>query len=142
MDVKKELEKWKADYNACHTPEEIAIHKVRFATYVNALSPSDKKAFVKAFKDGAKQSVKEAKELVQAAELRQELEKVLPFASMSYIAQHYFGKTRQWLYQRINGSLVNGRPAIFTVDELHTLSTALSELGDIMKNTSRSIARP
>ena len=72
----------------------------------------------------------------------QTLEKVLPFASMSYIAQHYFGRTRQWLYQRINGSAVNGRPANFTADELNTLSLALSELGDIMKDTSRSIARP
>lgn len=107
-----------------------------------SLSPEDKKAFAQAFQDGARQSMDEAQAIVKTVEIRQTLEKVLPFASMSYIAQHYFGRTRQWLYQRINGSAVNGRPANFTADELNTLSLALSELGDIMKDTSRSIARP
>ncbi len=141
MNVTKELEKWKADYAACHTPEEFAAHKQRFTAFLQSLSPAEKKEFAQAFKEGAKQSAKEAKELVRTVELRKEMEHVLPFASMSYIAQHYFGKTRQWLYQRINGSMVNGKKALFTSDELQTLSVALSELGDILKNTSRSIAR-
>jgi len=113
MDVQKELGKWKSEYVKCNT-----------------------------FQDGARQSINEAQAIVKTVEIRQTLEKVLPFASMSYIAQHYFGRTRQWLYQRINGSAVNGKPANFTADELNTLSLALSELGDIMKDTSRSIARP
>lgn len=141
MDVQKELERWKSDYIACNTPEEAAGHKKRFRAFLQALSPEDKKAFAQAFENGARESIEEAQALVKAAEIRQNLEKVLPFASMSYIAQHYFGKTRQWLYQRINGSVVNGRLVKFTVDELNTLSIALSELGDIMKDTSRSIAR-
>ena len=119
MDVQKELGKWKSEYVKCNTPEELADHKKRF-----------------------RQSIYEAQAIVKTVEIRQTLEKVLPFASMSYIAQHYFGRTRQWLYQRINGSAVNGKPANFTADELNTLSLALSELGDIMKDTSRSIARP
>ena len=127
MDVQKELGKWKSEYVKCNTPEELADHK---------------KAFAQAFQDGARQSINEAQAIVKTVEIRQTLEKVLPFASMSYIAQHYFGRTRQWLYQRINGSAVNGKPANFTADELNTLSLALSELGDIMKDTSRSIARP
>ena len=122
--------------------EELADHKKRFRAFLQTLSPEDKKAFVQAFQDGARQSINEAQAIVKTVEIRQTLEKVLPFASMSYIAQHYFGRTRQWLYQRINGSAVNGKPANFTADELNTLSLALSELGDIMKDTSRSIARP
>lgn len=38
--------------------------------------------------------------------------KLLP---LSYIAEHYFGKTRAWLYQRINGQPVRGR--IYTLNE-------------------------
>lgn len=142
MDVQKELGKWKSEYIKCNTPEELADHKKRFRAFLQTLSPEDKKAFAQAFQDGARQSINEAQAIVKTVEIRQTLEKVLPFASMSYIAQHYFGRTRQWLYQRINGSAVNGRPANFTADELNTLSLALSELGDIMKDTSRSIARP
>ena len=75
------------------------------------------------------------------AERKEKLDKVLDFASMSYIAEHYFGKTRQWLYQRINGNIINGKPADFTPEELKTLSFALSELGNIMKDTSLCIMR-
>lgn len=142
MDVQKELGKWESEYMKCNTPEELTDHNKRFRTFLQSLSPEDKKAFARAFQDGARQSMDEAQTIVKTVEIRQTLEKVLPFASMSYIAQRYFGKTRQWLYQRINGSVVNGRVANFTADELNTLSLALSELGDIMKDTSRSIARP
>ena len=122
MDVQKELGKWKSEYVKCNTPEELADHKKRFKAFLQSLSPEDKKAFAQAFQDGARQSMDEAQAIVKTVEIRQTLEKVLPFASMSYIAQHYFGRTRQWLYQRINGSAVNGRPANFTADELNTLS--------------------
>lgn len=142
MDVQKELEKWKAEYVACSTAEDLADHKKRFTAFLHTLSAEDQKAFAQAFQSGARQSINEGQAIVKAVEIRQTLEKVIPFASMSYIAQHYFGKTRQWLYQRINGSVVNGKSVNLTTDELNTLSIALSELGDIMKDTSRSIARP
>ena len=132
MDAQKELEKWKADFSVAKTPEEQAAHKKRFNAFLQSLSAEDKKAFAAAFQAGAKLSVTES----------QKLDRVLDFASMSYIAKNYFGKTRQWLYQRVNGNIVNGKSADFTPDELNTLSIALSELGDIMKETSRSIARP
>lgn len=142
MDAQKELEKWKADYSAAKTPEEQADHKKRFNAFLQSLPAEDKKAFAVAFQAKAKQSVSEVQNLIKIVEVRQKLDKVLNFASMSYIAKNYFGKTRQWLYQRVNGNVVNGKPADFTPDELNTLSIALSELGDIMKETSRSIARP
>lgn len=142
MDAQKELEKWKADFSAAKTPEEQADHKKRFNAFLQSLPVEDKKAFAAAFRAGAKQAVVEAQNLIKVVEVRQKLDRVLNFASMSYIAKNYFGKTRQWLYQRVNGNIVNGKPADFTPDELNTLSVALSELGDIMKETSRSIARP
>lgn len=142
MDAQRELEKWKADFIAAKTPEAKADHKKRFNMFLQSLSPEDKKVFAVAFQSGAKQSVNGAKELVRIVDTRQKLNQVLDFASMSYIAKAYFGKTRQWLYQKINGSTVNGKTVDFTPDELKTLSVALSELGDIMKETSRSIARP
>lgn len=142
MDAQKELEKWKADYSAAKTPEEQADHKKRFNAFLQSLPAEDKKEFAVAFRAGAKQAVAEAQDLIKVVEVRQKLDRVLDFASMSYIAKNYFGKTRQWLYQRVNGNIVNGKPVDFTPDELNTLSVALSELGDIMKETSRSIARP
>lgn len=49
--------------------------------------------------------------------------------NLAYIARHYFGKTRQWLYQRLKGQLVNGKPATFTASEEATFIQALHEIG-------------
>lgn len=139
MDARKELKKWKDDFAKATTEEDKFEHKKRFNTFVKSLSASDRKEFLMEFEKAAKQAVDEAKRLAIIAERKEKLDKVLDFASMSYIAEHYFGKTRQWLYQRINGNIINGKPADFTPDELKTLSLALSELGDVMKKTSLCI---
>lgn len=49
--------------------------------------------------------------------------------NLAYIARHYFGKTRQWLYQRIKGQIVNGKPASFTPAEEATFLGALNDIG-------------
>ena len=49
--------------------------------------------------------------------------------NLAYIARHYFGKTRQWLYQRLKGQIVNGKPATFTASEEATFMKALQEIG-------------
>ena len=136
MNAKEELKKWKDDFAKAKTEQAKLEHKKRFNAYVNSLSPSDKKEFLNEFKKGAEQAIDEAKKLAKIAKRKEKLDKVLDFASMSYIAEHYFGKSRQWLYQRING-----KPADFTQEELKTLSFALSELGDVMKDTSLCIMR-
>ena len=48
--------------------------------------------------------------------------------SLSYIAKNYFNKSRQWLNQRINGSIVNGKPAKFTDDQLRVFNNALHDI--------------
>lgn len=49
--------------------------------------------------------------------------------NLAYIARHYFGKTRQWLYQRLKGQIINGKPATFTPTEEETFMKALNEIG-------------
>ena len=60
--------------------------------------------------------------------VRQQLKSVLPFISLASIAKTYFNKSRQWLYQRINGLVVNGKPTKFTPEELETLNFALHDM--------------
>ena len=50
---------------------------------------------------------------------------ILPLA---YISKHYFNKTKEWLYQRINGNIVNGRPAKFTENEKSIFNNALQDI--------------
>ncbi|MDE5638997.1 MAG: DUF5053 domain-containing protein [Odoribacter sp.] len=63
------------------------------------------------------------------SEVRRKLGELPDICNMGYIAQRYFGKTRQWLYQRLNGYLVNGKPVQFTQKEIKILNEALQDIG-------------
>ena len=66
---------------------------------------------------------------VESEHIRHQLGDVPDILSMSYIAKNYFGKSRTWLYQRINGNNVNGKPAYFTRSEREQLQEALHDIG-------------
>lgn len=60
--------------------------------------------------------------------MRQQLADISGFISLSYIAKNYFGKSKQWLNNKINGCIVNGKPSRFTEDEKERLNHALNDL--------------
>ena len=64
-----------------------------------------------------------------------QLEKVSQIVSLSYIATRYFSKTRNWLYQKINGCSINGKPAKFTPEEISTLNFALQDISKDIGST-------
>jgi hypothetical protein len=65
---------------------------------------------------------------VIARVVRWQLGEVAEVLSLSYIARTYFKKSRQWLNQRINGSIVNGKPAKFTNEQLLIFNNALRDI--------------
>lgn len=67
-------------------------------------------------------------EELKALNVKASLVEVSEFVSLSYIAKNYFQKSKEWLYQRINGNLVNGKPAQFTAEEIESLNNALQDL--------------
>lgn len=75
--------------------------------------------------DSIKATNAEAAEII----LRKQLKDILPIVSLAYISKTYFKRTRQWLYQRINGTLINGKPARLTPEEINTLNLALKDIG-------------
>lgn len=74
-------------------------------------------------------------EEINAVIVRRQMENILPFMSLAYIAKRYFGKSRQWLYQRINGSSVNGKTARFTQEEIDILNEAFQDMGKMLMET-------
>ena len=64
--------------------------------------------------------------------LRSKLNSILPAVSMAYIAKKYFGKSRGWIMQRVNGNIVNGKRASFTSEELKQLNYALKDLSSAL----------
>ena len=67
------------------------------------------------------------------------LSEVKDFVRLAPLAERYFGKGGAWLSQRINGNLVNGKPASFTSSELQKLSAALADVGIHLISASRAI---
>ena len=67
--------------------------------------------------------------------VKMQLAKVSQIISLSYISQRYFRKTRNWLYQKINGCSINGKPAKFTTEEISTLNFALQDISKEIGST-------
>jgi hypothetical protein len=46
----------------------------------------------------------------------------------SYIARNYFKKSKNWIYQRVNGYQVNGKTSRFTDSEIEKFNFALQDI--------------
>lgn len=114
--------------------------------YISATTEKEKEEVRKAIRQACDESpkevaaiaveqLKETIERIDAALIRQQMEDILPFISLAYMAKTYFGKSRQWLYQRVNGLMVNGKPAQFTQAELDILNHALRDMGQKLVST-------
>ncbi len=119
------------------TKEQMDALKKRF---VNARTDAERQAVddemrrlcdedVNAVAEIMKQQLEETHREVDEILVRKQLEEMLPAISLSYIAKTYFKKSRAWLYQRINGLSVNGKPAKFSKSEIETLNYALNDIG-------------
>lgn len=119
--MKEKIEILRNRYREATTKKDIeAINKE-----MDALAAEDNDAFSAAMVELARETADDAEELV----LREQLKDIVPIVSLAYIAKTYFNKTRQWLYQRVNGSNVNGKPAKFTPQEIEILNRALKDIG-------------
>ena len=58
-------------------------------------------------------------------QLEDEEYRLLP---LSYIASHYFGKSRAWLYQRINGMNVRGHRYTLNKEQRETFNAAVQDI--------------
>lgn len=125
-----------SEYLLLKTEEEKTAFDEKMNRYLMEMTLEERKAFRKAFLASARRTVSEAKEIKKDVELKHLLKGVDNYLSLSQIAQDYFGKSRSWLYQRINGAIVNGKPAQFTPEEQLRLSEALLDISNRIKDTA------
>jgi actin-related protein len=76
---------------------------------------------------------------IREIKMKEKLGEVPEIISLNYVAKKYFNKSRGWLHQRLNGYLVNGKPASFTDEEKKILASALVDIADKIKKTSLSL---
>ena len=99
------------------------------------LTPDEYENGVQQFDEGMRKIIAEADEMIFRAKLGD-----LPDAlSLSYIAQKYFGKSRGWLMQKVNGNKVNGKTAGFTDDERRQFREALQDLSKKMSTIAMTL---
>lgn len=134
-----ELQDWINEWVALKTDEQKKDFDSRFRAWVDTIPEAEQGAFKEMFYQSAVRDLKEAQDLVKEINVRKELEQILPYVSLSGIAEKYFNRKRQWLYQKLNGNIVNGKPARFTKDELQTLSKALDDIAKGIMRASESI---
>ena len=79
--------------------------------------------------DSAEKHLDNVESSLSSYTMHERMGQLTEVVNLAYIARHYFGKTRQWLYQRLKGQLVNGKPATFTDKEEATFIKALHDIG-------------
>lgn len=60
--------------------------------------------------------------------LKNQIEDVYDILPLSYIAKHYFNKSRAWLYQRLNGYPVKGKTYSLNEEEKRIFNAAMQDL--------------
>lgn len=104
--------------------------KAYFEDVVNGKEPAEKLSAddyekgLDQFLDGMSNALDEADELI----FRSKLSDVPEYISFSYIAKNYFGKSRAWLMQKVNGNVVHGKQASFTDKERKQFREALQDI--------------
>lgn len=64
----------------------------------------------------------------EICELRSQIGDEYSLLPLSYIAKHYFGKTRAWLFQRLNGYRVRGKVYTLTDEQKAVFNDAVQDI--------------
>ena len=135
MDIRKKIQQMhEASSNA---EKEIVEEEIK--NMFNSLSDSDKELIRNEFNKAWDEKLEETKAFLKKIDIAIKIEELSKYVSLSRISRDYFGKSKEWLYQRINGYNVNGKPANFTVKEREKLSFALKDISRIAYETSLKI---
>jgi hypothetical protein len=134
MNLKVELEKLK-EYYFGSDQEKFQKHYL----YVCDKFPGEKEQIDNYLASIIDESIKRIDDFIEEAKVKMQLMEITEIVSLSYIAKNYFHRTRTWLYQKINGNIINGKPATFTKEEINTLNYAIQDISKKLGSTVISL---
>lgn len=129
--MNEQFRKLKNEYCASSTS---AKRKIEIDAELDRMANENPAAFAEAYELALQDTAKR----VELYSLREQIKPIAEQISLAYIAKKYFGRSKEWLYQRINGYNIHGKAAKFTDDELSTLNSAIHEIGQDLTNTEVS----
>lgn len=128
MDMKERIEKWK-QMEAAGNPEATAYLKKITAQAQAEGKIQEMAEAMQMLMDSADSHLDNIEQSLDTYTVHARMGALTEAVNLAYIARKYFGKTRQWLYQRLKGQIVNGKAAAFTPKERETFVKALNEIG-------------
>lgn len=63
------------------------------------------------------------------------------YISMAYLSQRFFGRSRSWLHNKLNGNMANGKPMAFNPKEMADLKKALETLSNEINEVAAQLPR-
>lgn len=136
--LKLELEQMKTKFMKLNSDEARQAYREEMKKFVYSHDEEEQKVLSELFIEGADEACKQAEKTYDDI-LRKYLNNIYEAVSWSYIARHYFGKSRSWLCQRVNGLQIHDKTVRFTNEEKKILLTALRDLSERIKNTAQVI---
>lgn len=95
---------------------------------MDSMNETERESLIEGVNDDFKRIGKEVADIRRTLSIRQQMEPILPYISVSSLAKDYFGKSTSWFYQRLNGNIVHGKSVAFTDKELNILKDALNDV--------------
>lgn len=111
--------------------ESLSLNK-RADEIISSLTEGEKQLFFEAVKNDIDSVTDDLRDAKRTLTIKEKLEPILEGLNVSYISRRYFKRSPHWFYQRLNGNIVNGKPASFTEQELSTLNLALHDIGEMI----------
>lgn len=92
--------------------------------------PEEKEAIRKHLNKALDTIADSVEEIDRRLTIREQMNEIIDLIPLSYIAKNYFGKSRSWLYQRINGYKIRGQVYTLNERELEIFNRALKDIGN------------
>lgn len=135
MKLESELKKLKKYIGKPGKQFDVQLQKIK-ETFT---TKKDLNQIDKFIREGLSDLTTDLKHFNNEVTIREQLKEVSQIVSMGYIAETYFNKKKQWIYQRINGNIVNGRPVSFKQEEITQLNKALKDISKKIGSVSVSL---
>ena len=105
---------------------------------MDSMNETERESLFEGVSDDFKRMREEVTDIRRTLSIRQQMEPILPYISVSSLAKDYFGKSTSWFYQRLNGNIIHGKAAAFTDKELNVLKDALQDVASKLNKVTIS----
>jgi hypothetical protein len=109
-------------------------------SFFKGKSESEKEKIVDSLIEVKLSKWEQIKDVSAEISVLEQLDGMEEFVNLASISRTYFGKTKSWIYQRLHGYPIHGKPAKFTDEEKRKLSDALLSISENIKAVAYKIA--